>query len=268
MTSYLDRILEDHRRMAIDDRRSFERLLELAKTEDPFLGFRKAIQECPSDELAVIAEIKRRSPSKGNLKADLDPAQMATMYAKGGATCLSVLTDEMAFAGSVKDLALAKEAVEIPILRKDFTVDVRDICDTRIMGADAVLLIVAALDDRELSDFLMLAREVGLDALVEIHDERELERALGAGAALVGVNQRDLLTFEVDRQRAIRVGEAIPRTVCSVAESGISGVTDLEGIVEAGFRAILVGEVLVMAEDPVEAVASLRLRNLQNPERK
>ena len=156
-------------------------------------------------ELAVIAEVKRRSPSKGPLDAGLDPAAVAADYEAGGAACVSVLTDEEFFGGSPADLAAARSACGLPVLRKDFTVSRADVCDARLMGADAVLLIVAALSDDELSSFLGLAQELSLDALVEVHDEAELERALDAGAELVGVNQRDLTTFAVDPERAARL---------------------------------------------------------------
>jgi len=207
--------------------------------------------------LAVVAEIKRRSPSKGALAADLDPAALAQEYARGGAAALSVLTDHDHFGGSPDDLRDARHAVSIPVLRKDFTVAAADVCDARIMGADAVLLIAAALDDRELSDFHALATQVGLDALVEIHDEAELERALDVGATLIGVNQRDLVTFEVDHERAVRVGRAIPETTIGVAESGVRGVADAGSLRAAGFDAVLVGETLVTADDPRQMVSDL-----------
>ena len=150
----------------------------------------------------MISEVKRRSPSKGDLFADLDATALARTYEAGGASCLSVLTDVDWFGGSVEDLQAARAAVSLPVIRKDFTVDPRDVVDARLMGADCVLLIAAALDDAQLSDFHALAKQVGLDALIEIHDERELERALVVGGDLVGVNQRDLVTFEVDQDVA------------------------------------------------------------------
>ncbi|MCU1361002.1 MAG: trpC, partial [Ilumatobacteraceae bacterium] len=154
--------------------------------------------------LQVIAEIKRRSPSKGDLHVGLDPAEMAANYERGGATCLSVLTDVELFGGSVDDLQTARAACSLPVLRKDFTVSPIDVCDARIMGADCVLLIAAALAPTELRELHSLACEIGLDVLVEIHDEAELDLALAAGADLIGVNQRDLVTFEVDHDRAVR----------------------------------------------------------------
>ncbi len=209
---------------------------------------------------AVIAELKRRSPSKGDLDVDLDPARLAQRYEAGGASCLSVLTDYEFFGGSAADLAAARRSVSLPVLRKDFTVDARDVINTRLMGADCVLLIVAALDDFELRDFVGLARHVGLDALVEIHDEAELERALAADADMVGVNQRDLVTFEVDRNRAQRIAPLIPEGVIRVAESGVIDHTDAQILVDAGYQAILVGESLIRADDPTRHVQSLRGR--------
>jgi indole-3-glycerol phosphate synthase len=183
---------------------------------------------------------------------------VAHAYAEGGAACLSVLTDSEFFGGSPDDLRAARAATKRPVLRKDFTVSPADVCDARLMGADAVLLIVAALDDAELRDFHALAGEVGLDVLVEIHDEAELERALAAGATLIGVNQRDLVTFQVDNERAVRVGKAIPPSVGKVAESGIRGPADARALHEAGFDAILVGESLVTSADPAAALTALR----------
>ena len=220
----------------------------------------------PDGELAVIAEVKRRSPSRGDLMVDLDPVEVATSYADGGASCLSVLTDSEWFGGSADDLRAARAASGLPVLRKDFTIDARDVCDARIMGADAVLLIAAALDDSELGDFSALATELGLDALVEVHDEAELERALAVGAGLVGVNQRDLLTFEVDTARATRVAAAIPPEVRSVAESGIMGPEDAALLAAAGYDAVLVGESVVVSDDRRAAVTALRRAPLGLPD--
>ncbi len=256
--TYLDDILAAHRASAATDSRSFDQLLTSAAAEPPTRGFTQALVDDRDGSVAIISEIKRRSPSKGDLNPDLDPAVLAARYADGGAACLSVLTDERFFGGSGADLAAAKTACELPILRKDFTVAANDIVDARIMGADAVLLIVAALHDEELAELHALAIELGLDALVETHDEAEVERALAVGANLIGVNQRDLVTFEVDTARAVRVASAIPAGVVSVAESGITGPADLPPLVDAGFDAVLVGESLVRSGDPRAAVDALR----------
>jgi indole-3-glycerol phosphate synthase len=255
-STYLDRIVAAHRAAAADDARPLEGLVGAARSQPPTRDFAGALR-AESGTLAVIAEVKRRSPSKGDLNPGLDPAQVARAYAAGGASCLSVLTDVDYFGGSPADLRAARAAVDLPVLRKDFTVSAHDVCDTRLMGADAVLLIVAALDDAELADFHALAGELQLSALVEVHDEAELDRALAVGATLVGVNQRDLVTFQVDPERAVRVGKAIPREAVSVAESGIGGPADAAPLREAGFDAVLVGESLVTSGDPTAAVAAL-----------
>jgi indole-3-glycerol phosphate synthase len=221
----------------------------------PTRGFRAALVGC--ERLGVIAEIKRRSPSKGDLNADLDPAEMARSYELGGASCLSVLTDADHFGGSVADLQAARAACALPVIRKDFTVSDRDVLDARIMGADCVLLIAAALEPTELAALHSLAVGVGLDVLVEIHDERELEHALAADATLIGVNQRDLLTFQVDHQRAIRMAGVIPDHAVKVAESGVRGADDARSLRAAGYDAVLVGETLVTSRDPAGAIADL-----------
>jgi len=255
MATYLDRILAAHRARALADDRDLAPLVMAARAQPSPRGFVAALRDVAG--LAVIAEVKRRSPSKGDLAADLDPAALARAYERGGAACLSVLTDREFFGGSADDLQEARAATGLPVLRKDFTVSPADVCDARIMGADAVLLIAAALDDDELGELHTLALDVGLDVLVEVHDEAELDRALAVGAHLVGVNQRDLVTFEVDHERAARVGAAIPPTAVRVAESGIRGPHDAVALAAAGFDAVLVGELLVTSGDPEAAVASL-----------
>jgi indole-3-glycerol phosphate synthase len=258
MATYLDRILDAHRERAGADQRPLDALVEKARVASPARAFRASlIDAAAADGVAVIAEIKRRSPSKGDLAPGLDPSMHARAYADGGAACLSTLTDESFFGGSAADLVAARAASGLPVLRKDFTVSLRDVCDARLMGADCVLLIVAALDQAELRDFHQLASELGLDALVEVHDEPELERAVAVGADLVGVNQRDLVTFDVDRVRAERVASAMPDDVVRVAESGIGGPADAARLAAAGFHAVLVGESLVTAPDPAAAVTAL-----------
>jgi len=222
-------------------------------------GFRAAIETvAASGDIAVISEIKRRSPSKGDLAPGLDAAELAQQYELGGAACLSVLTDVDFFGGSIDDLVAARAACTLPVLRKDFTVSARDVCDARIMGADCVLLIAAALDQAELESFLKLAHAIGFDALVEIHDEVELDRAVAAGADLIGVNQRDLVTFAVDTDRAVRMAPQMPAGVVRVAESGITGPADAALLAAAGYHAVLVGEHLVTSGDPEGGVAALR----------
>lgn len=256
--TYLDRILAAHRDRVSRDRRDLDALVDQCAQLGDCRGFRRRLADDARSGLAVIAEIKRRSPSKGDLAADLDPAAMARSYAAGGASCLSVLTDTAHFGGSADDLRVAWEACSLPVLRKDFTVSALDVCDARLMGADCVLLIAAALDDDELGTFHHLAGRLGLDVLVEIHDEAELERALAIGADLVGVNQRDLVTFSVDHERALRMASKMPSHVVRVAESGVRGAADAKNLHDAGYHAVLVGESLVTSPDPEGAVRALR----------
>ena len=256
MSTYLDRIVAAHRQSAAADTRPLERLVDEARaTVADVRPFRDALV---GEGLSVVAEVKRRSPSKGDLAPGLVPSVLAKSYADGGAACLSVLTDAEFFGGSPADLAEARAAVDLPVLRKDFTVSERDVCDARLMGADAVLLIVAALDDAELRAFSELAAELRLSALVEAHDEAEVERALAVGASIVGVNQRDLVTFQVDTDRAVRVAASIPDSVAKVAESGIADGADAGRLLDAGYDAVLVGETLVRSDDPAAAVRRLR----------
>ena len=217
--TYLDGILAAHRARAEADSRSLDTLLAEASGCAPVRSFRAALEHASiGGQLAVIAEVKRRSPSKGDLAPMLDPAELAQQYASGGAAALSVLTDEDHFAGSAADLAAARSAVDLPVLRKDFTVDPRDVCDARLMGADAVLLIAAALDDAVMRQCSAIARLLDLDVLVEVHDAPELDRAMAIGADLVGVNQRDLVTFDVDTNRAESMAALMPPGVVRVAE--------------------------------------------------
>jgi indole-3-glycerol phosphate synthase len=256
--TYLDAILARHREQAAADTRSVDREVERIAGMPATRGFRDALLR--TDRLAVISEIKRRSPSKGDLNPDLDPSVLAATYQRGGAACLSVLTDAEFFGGSVDDLRAARAACDLPVLRKDFTVSALDVVDARAMGADCVLLIAAALDVAELVELHHLATEIGLDTLVEIHDERELEHALTAQATLIGVNQRDLVTFRVDHARAVRMAAVIPDDVVKVAESGVRDVADAESLRASGYQAVLVGETLVTADDPAATLAALRVR--------
>jgi indole-3-glycerol phosphate synthase len=261
MATYLDRILERHREIAVADARVLTDVVVEAKQLAPVRRFAESLRRASaSGELAVISEIKRRSPSKGALNIELDPAAMAARYAAGGAAAMSVLTDAEFFGGSVADLQVARAAVDLPVLRKDFTVGELDVCDARLMGADCVLLIAAALSPAELVGLHALADEIGIEVLVEIHDEAELESALAAGARMVGVNQRDLVTFQVDHERAVRMAGVIPEGVVKIAESGVRDAADARALQEAGYHAVLVGETLVTADDPSRVLAELRGR--------
>src|SRR6185437_15696858 len=242
----LEEIVASHRARAAADDRALGDLVERAKAMPPPRDFAAALG---GEGLSCIAEVKRRSPSKGDLEPDLQPELVAKEYVAGGAACLSVLTDSDYFGGSAADLTAARQASGLPVLRKDFTVQQADVADARLMGADAVLLIVAALEDGELRRCAALADELELAALVEVHDERELERALAAGSRIVGVNQRDLRTFRVDHERACALATEIPKGVLAVAESGIRDAGDARRLAASGYDAILVGESLVRAED-------------------
>jgi indole-3-glycerol phosphate synthase len=256
--TYLDRILLQHREVAAKDERDLNQLVERCLAMAQARGFRQRVLDDAETGISVISEIKRRSPSKGDLAEGLDPEVLAVAYESGGASCLSVLTDEDFFGGSILDLQRASSACSLPVLRKDFTVSRHDVCDARLMGADCVLLIAAALSEDELQIFHELAVSIGLDVLVEIHDEKELELALQAKATLIGVNQRDLVTFQVDHERALRMANQIPAGVARVAESGVRNAQDAAELHDAGYHAILVGESLVTSPDPSEAVRLLR----------
>jgi indole-3-glycerol phosphate synthase len=213
--------------------------------------------------LAVIAEIKRRSPAKGDLRGDLDPAELAAAYQAGGASALSVLTDEQYFRGSDADLITAREATELPVLRKDFTIDPYQVYEAWVLGADAILLIVRALADAELAELLALASELALSALVEVHDERELDRAVRAGARFIGVNNRNLDTLAVDLEASLRLRPLIPTGVVSISESGISTPEQAAEVARVGYDGVLIGEALVRAADPASLLRSFRAVHAQ-----
>jgi len=259
----LERILA-HKADEVRDakrRTSPERMAEAAlAVARPVAGLRAALRACPG--VAVIAEIKRMSPSKGIIRADFDAEQIALAYRAAGAAGISVLTDERFFGGSLDVLRQVRAAVETPLLRKDFVIDAYQIDEARVAGADAVLLIVAALADAELAALDRHARGLGLDVLVEVHDEAELDRALALGAKLVGVNNRDLRRFEVDLGTTERLAARIrdPEVVL-VAESGIGTPADVARLERAGARGFLVGESLMREPDPGKALEALRRRS-------
>ncbi|MBA8803869.1 indole-3-glycerol phosphate synthase [Nocardioides ginsengisegetis] len=225
-------------------------LADVDPPRDPMPHFRAAGS-------SVIAEVKRRSPSKGALADIPDPAELATAYAAGGAAAISVLTEERRFGGSLADLRAVREAVDTPILRKDFIVTGYQLVEARAAGADLALLIVAALDDSELTRLHDMARELGLTVLVEVHDEAETERAVALGAELIGVNARNLKTLEIDSDVFGRLAPLVPDDRVKVAESGIFGPQDVQRFVGEGARAVLVGEALVKDGDPRGAVAAM-----------
>lgn len=206
----------------------------------------------------MIAEFKRRSPSAGTLRADADVAEIARAYERGGARALSVLTEGPSFHGSLEDLRAARAASGLPVLRKDFLVDPYQLYEARLAGADAVLLIVAALDPAELTALHELARALDLDVLVEVHDAGELRLALGVGAELIGINNRDLRDFSVDVERTFALLEGIPAGVTVVSESGIAAPGQLARLEQAGVAAVLVGESLMRSPSPEDALRALR----------
>ncbi|MGI5215157.1 indole-3-glycerol phosphate synthase TrpC [Plantactinospora sp. CA-290183] len=233
---------------------SLEQIKELAAAAPPA---RDAYAALRRPGVGVIAEVKRSSPSKGQLAEIADPADLAGDYAAGGARCISVLTEGRWFGGSLDDLAAVRAAVDIPVLRKDFVVSSYQVHEARAHGADLVLLIVAALEQNVLVGLLERIESLGMTALVEVHDEEEADRALEAGAQVIGVNARNLRTLEVDRSVFERIAPGLPNNVVKIAESGVRGPHDLIRYASAGADAVLVGEGLVTQKSPREAVAEL-----------
>jgi len=217
-------------------------------------GFATALR---SRRPAIIAEIKKASPSKGLLSSDFQPAITAQSYERGGAAALSVLTDRDFFQGSLDDLAVARTAVKLPVLRKDFTIDPLHVVQAAAHGADAILLIAAILTAREMRDFRELAARYGMDALVEVHDSEELRPALDSGAKIIGVNNRNLRTFEVRLETSLSLAPLIPNAVVKVSESGIHNAADVHRLMDAGYAAFLVGEHLMKSGNPAEALRTL-----------
>lgn len=256
-SSVLDEILQRTRERVEQEKekRSLEEVRNLAEAAGEARPFASALKR--KGAVSVIAEYKRRSPSRGPIREDLAPAEVARGYEDGGAVALSVLTDQPFFGGRLEHLVEARAVTGLPVLRKDFFVDPWQVWEARAAGADAVLLIVAALEDAELEALVALTTEVGLDALVEVHDRGELERAVGAGARIVGVNNRNLKTMEVSLDTALSLSSAIPDGVVKVAESGIRTGDDVRRLRETGFDAFLVGERLMSAPDPGSALRSL-----------
>jgi indole-3-glycerol phosphate synthase len=247
------RVFERRRELPLD------RILSMAPTPGKRRDFSTAISA--PDQTNVIAEFKRRSPSRGEIRMDLHPVAVAQAYEIGGAAALSVLTEGEHFGGSLDDLQQARSATLLPTLRKDFIVDPYQVWESWIAGTDAFLIIVAAVSDAELRTLLATASETGLDALVEVHDGEELARALGAGARLVGVNNRNLATLEVSLDVSLGLAPAIPEDVTAVAESGIATGDDLRRLRDAGYDASLVGEHLMLAPDPGAALEELLARS-------
>ncbi len=257
MAMYLERILQ-HKQLEVATRKEQLPLAGLIVRLSEATAPRNFQAALSRERIAVIAELKKASPSKGLLCADFDPERLAAAYEGGGAAALSVLTDEPFFQGTLQNLRLAKTATRhAPLLRKDFVIDSYQIYEARVYGADAILLIAAALEERTLREFIAIARELRLTPLVEVHDARELATALQAGADVIGINNRDLTTFQVDLGTTLKLLPSIPAGIITVSESGIRSRADLLRLEAAGVNAVLVGETLVTAADP-----GLKLRQL------
>jgi indole-3-glycerol phosphate synthase len=254
--SVLARICADKRKEIARRRRArpYAAVLDAVPAATPPRGFARALHTATAagDGYGLIAELKRASPSRGVIRADFDPPDLARAYARGGATCLSVLTDETHFKGADADLIAARGAVDLPVLRKDFILDDYQVAEARMIGADCILLILAALDDAAARDLAAAAAEFGMDALVEVHDRTELDRALALDAALIGINNRNLKSLTVDLATTEALAPLVPPGRLVVSESGLRAPSDLARMAAAGVRCFLVGEAL-MAEDDVEA---------------
>ena len=250
--TYLDEILAHHRARAQRDTREWRARVGVVTYVGPSLL--EALADRISPHVRVIAEVKRRSPSKGWLREELDAPALVAQYVDGGASAVSILTESAYFAGTADDLRAVAASTSVPVLRKDFTVSANDVLDAASLGASAVLLIVAALSDEELTSYIALAHDCGMDALVEVHDRDEATRALDSGARIIGVNQRNLRTFEIERASAEDVIDELPSAVVSVCESGLASVEDVASVAALGFDAVLVGETFVVSSNVVETV--------------
>jgi indole-3-glycerol phosphate synthase len=258
-------ILDDiiaHKRSELAGQRTRRSVAELeveCRRLPPARNFAAALRGGGEGRVRLIAEVKRASPSQGLLRADLDPVAQARAYAGAGAAAISVLTDRKYFRGSIDDLVAVRAAVDVPVLRKEFIIEEHQLWESRCAGADAVLLIVAALDSRALLDLAQAAKGIGLETLVEVHTAEELERALELGAPVVGVNNRDLQTLQTSLAPSLRLLPLIPPGPVAVSESGMATAADVERVVAAGAHAVLVGETLVRAADVHAKVRELIL---------
>ncbi len=245
------------RRRRLEDQRASTPLDGLRMAAAKRIERRDFAKAISGEVLSVIAELKQASPSRGLLRADYRPREIAESYQQAGASALSVLTEEQFFQGSLSDLTAVRETASLPTLRKDFIIDEYQVHESVAAGADAILLIVAALGDKDLAHFLQLAERLHVGALVEVHIAEELERAIDAGAQIIGVNNRNLNTLEVSLDTSIRLREKMPSSCLAVSESGIKSAADLERLAAAGFNAVLIGEHLMLADDPGKELSRL-----------
>jgi len=260
MADVLARITADKRRHVATRKAEVPEaeVLRRAAAAGPLRGFRAALARRTAARLpALIAELKKASPSKGLIRPDFDPASLAQAYAAGGADCLSVLTDRPYFQGEDAYLVAARAAVDLPVLRKDFIVDPYQVPESRALGADCILLILAALDDAAAKELMAAATEYGLDVLVEVHDREELDRALALDAGMIGINNRNLKTLSVDLATAEQLAPLLPPSVLAVGESGLSTAADLRRLMDIGVYAFLIGETFMRQPDIAAAVQEL-----------
>lgn len=260
MSTVLDKICDDKRTHVATKKaeRSYAELESIAKEQETPRGFIKALEN--KEDFALIAEIKKASPSKGLIRADFDAPQIAKIYQENGAACLSVLTDEPYFQGHDDYFTAVKATITLPMLRKDFMIDPYQIIESRALGADCILIIMAALDDTQVNEIYSLTNELGMDALFEVHDKIELERALKCSPKMLGVNNRNLKTLDVSHETGLHLAKNIPDNILKVAESGLYSHNDLHKFDEAGYGAFLIGESL-MREDDIGAAVQNILRH-------
>jgi len=249
MSSFLDKILEAKKAEIAQSKQltAFDKVKQQAVVRSDYRGFKKSMDQ---SGVRIIAEIKRASPSKGDIRSDLSPSQLAGAYERGGAAALSVLTEPAFFKGSVQDFRQARSSVKLPVLRKDFIIEPYQVYESAAIGADAILLIVRILDDENLHALYHLAKDIGLDVLVEVFDLRDAERATALNADLIGINNRDLAYFSTDVNQAVRIAAVLPEGTATVAASGIHTVADITFNLRNDIRRFLIGESLVKQGDP------------------